>query len=134
MRILTRNVPALKHLRRAVEKLFQDTNFCAKDPLRLRKSQLHPMGTSGINEATADGVSNVLDDLVGQMDLDKLIFESTLIPVGGDQLSVDRTRKATYYLEQESTLYAKKELGSSSASALAHGMGLLESSGTNALL
>lgn len=99
MRILTKNIPSIASLQQPVEKLFLDPEYCAQHRLRLRKTRIHPMGTSGINEATTEGVSAVLDDLVQQTGMKPDWFNDLLILVGGDQLSIDRIRKAVYYLE-----------------------------------
>ncbi|KAF8593736.1 hypothetical protein BDV93DRAFT_516330 [Ceratobasidium sp. AG-I] len=108
MRILSRDIQALKGLKGAVRKRFSDPTFCAVHRLSLRKTRIHTMGTSGINEATAEGVSEVLDDLVLQMDMKPTWFDELLILVCGDQLTVDRLRKAIRYLAQESSVYAQK--------------------------
>ncbi|EUC59841.1 hypothetical protein RSOL_325590, partial [Rhizoctonia solani AG-3 Rhs1AP] len=91
LRILTKHVDSLKSLRKAVELLFQDPDFCAVLRLRLRKTRVLSMGTSGINEAVVSGASDVLDDL----------FE-------GNQLMVDCLRKAINYLDQEESIYHSK--------------------------
>jgi hypothetical protein len=108
MRILVNNVPALKHLKKEVEKLFKDPNFCAKQPLEPRKSRIYPMGTSGINEGTAEGAVDVLDDLVGQMGIPHERFDDYMCLSGGDQMSMDRSRQGIHYLDQEESTYDNK--------------------------
>ncbi|KAG8763876.1 hypothetical protein FRC12_008369 [Ceratobasidium sp. 428] len=109
MRLLVDNVKALRHLKPDVEKLFEDTNFCAKSPLATRKSYIYPMATSGINEGTPAGASQVLDNLVDQMAIPHERFDNKLCLVRGDKMSMDCVRGAQYYLEQETTVYRRKE-------------------------
>ncbi|KAG8737338.1 hypothetical protein FRC10_008296 [Ceratobasidium sp. 414] len=107
MRILVNNVRELGHFRKG--NLFKDSNYCAKNPLATRKSCIYPMATSGINEGTASGASEVLDDLIGQLDIPPKQFDDLLCLVGGDQMSVNRMRQAGRSLEQEATIYAQKD-------------------------
>ena len=67
------------------------------------------MGTSNINESTADGVTKILHDLViTQMKMLAAWFSKILILVGGDQLTVDRLRKARCFRAIESSVYESR--------------------------
>ncbi|KEP51600.1 hypothetical protein V565_058670 [Rhizoctonia solani 123E] len=108
LRILTKHVDSLKSLWKAVELLFQDPDFCAVLCLCLRKTRVLSMGTSGINEAVVSGASDVLDDLCQQAGMEPEWFDFLLMLVKGDQLTVDRLRKAINYLDQEESIYHSK--------------------------
>lgn len=108
MRILVKHIEPLKHLKQEVTKSFKDPLFCAVEPLRPQKTRIYPMATSGINESTAEGASEVLDDLVQQLGLEHNQFDDTMVLVGGDQLSVDQMRKSILYMGQESSVYNQK--------------------------
>ncbi|KAG8684959.1 hypothetical protein FRC11_011360, partial [Ceratobasidium sp. 423] len=108
MHILVKNIEALKSHRKSVEALFQDPAFCAILRLRLRKTRLYSFGTSGINKALVEGASDVLEDLCQQAGMEPTWFNILLLLVGGDQLTVDRIRKAINHLDQEESIYYSK--------------------------
>ncbi|KDN46939.1 hypothetical protein RSAG8_04016, partial [Rhizoctonia solani AG-8 WAC10335] len=110
MRTLLAYVPSLPpKLRQEVEKRFQSLDGYAIHRLRLRKSITLSMGTSNINESTANGVSQILHDLVfTQMKMLSSWFSKILILVGGDQLTVDRLRKARCFRAFENNIYESR--------------------------
>ncbi|KAG9090389.1 hypothetical protein FS749_000600 [Ceratobasidium sp. UAMH 11750] len=89
MHILVNNIQALRHLKKDVENRFKDPNYCAKRPQVARKSCIYPMATSGINEGTAGGTAEVMDDLIGQLGIPPNRFDSQMCLVGGDQASIN---------------------------------------------
>ncbi|KAG9092764.1 hypothetical protein FS749_015455 [Ceratobasidium sp. UAMH 11750] len=106
MRLMMVHIPALKRLSGDVEDWFEQN--CTRLKLRLRKSDIQPMGTSGIDESTASGGSDVLQDLVEQMKLKAEDLKHFLIMVCGDWLSVDRLRKAIQYKAKDSNIYEQR--------------------------
>lgn len=62
MRVWTTHVPALAKFAPAVDTLFTETY--SRHPLRLRKSDIHPMRTTDIDEAPTAGVAAELANLV----------------------------------------------------------------------
>ncbi|KDN35385.1 hypothetical protein RSAG8_11606, partial [Rhizoctonia solani AG-8 WAC10335] len=110
MRTLLVYLPSLpQRLRQEVEEQFRSLDGYAIHRLRLRKSVTLSMGTSNIDESTADGVSKILHDLVStQMKMLSSWFNKILILVGGDQLTVDRLRKARYFRAVESSVYESR--------------------------
>ncbi|KDN44992.1 hypothetical protein RSAG8_05165, partial [Rhizoctonia solani AG-8 WAC10335] len=106
LRILSKHITALRRFQKPVAKLFKDPKFGAVHPLELRKSRIYPMGTSGINEGSPGGVSDVLDDLIlDQLGIPPERFDDLLLAVGGDGMTIDFLRMAMQYLEQESTAF-----------------------------
>ncbi|KAG9088737.1 hypothetical protein FRC06_001900 [Ceratobasidium sp. 370] len=110
LRILISHVPSLSQkLRTELEERFKHEEDYAKHRLRLRKSATLSMGTSSIDESTAAGASEILDDLVSvQMKMDPSWFDHLLILVCGDQLTVDRLRKAIRYKATEKSVYKSR--------------------------
>ncbi|EUC62070.1 hypothetical protein RSOL_412810 [Rhizoctonia solani AG-3 Rhs1AP] len=110
MRTLLLYIPSLpQRLRQEVEARFRSLDGYAIHRLRLRKSVTLSMGTSNINESTADGVSKILHDLVTtQMKMLASWFNKILILVGGDQLTIDRLRKVRYFRAIENNIYESR--------------------------
>ncbi|KAG9084322.1 hypothetical protein FRC06_004122, partial [Ceratobasidium sp. 370] len=106
MRTLISYIPSLSGLRKEVEERFKSSSACEKHRLQLRKSVTMPMGTSAIDENTPSGVSNILHDLVStQMGMQPSWFDKLLVIICGDQLTIDRLRKAIRYRAPEDTVY-----------------------------
>ncbi|GJF00723.1 hypothetical protein PsYK624_170210 [Phanerochaete sordida] len=92
LRTLVKHVPALQRHNSNVEHLFSESY--AVHRLRLRKSDITSLRCSGANEATTAGVNEALQDVYdAQLKLSDERLEDSILIVGGDQLSVDRTRK-----------------------------------------
>ncbi|KAG9077862.1 hypothetical protein FS749_010195 [Ceratobasidium sp. UAMH 11750] len=106
MRLMMVHIPDLKRLSGDVEDWFKQN--CTRLKLHLRKSDIQPMGTSGIDESTASGGSDILQDLVEQMKLKAADLKNFLIMVCGDWLSVDRLRKAIQYKAKDSNIYEQR--------------------------
>ncbi|KAL1711510.1 hypothetical protein EV715DRAFT_215226 [Schizophyllum commune] len=107
MRQWTQVIPSLARFATDVDKLF--TEKYAKRPLKLRKSTVHPLPSSGIDESTVSGGVEVVKDLlVNQLHFEKSWFENDwLMLVGGDQLTVDRLRKAKLYLFKATSAFER---------------------------
>lgn len=101
--IWTKYIPHLEHLKPEVQQLFTDKY--KKHHLRLRKSQFYPLKTSDIDESKPSGSQDVLDDIAGQLGLEEEDFEDLLIPVAGDQLTVNNIRKLKRYTSTDCTTY-----------------------------
>uniref|UniRef100_D8Q8N9 DUF6589 domain-containing protein n=1 Tax=Schizophyllum commune (strain H4-8 / FGSC 9210) TaxID=578458 RepID=D8Q8N9_SCHCM len=100
-------VPSLARFSSDVEQLFRETH--AKRRLRLRKSKIYPMQTSGINEATTVGTVQLLRNLLlEQLAMAKSSFK-WLMMVGGDLLTVDRQRKVKLYTMKANTPFERYE-------------------------
>ncbi|KAG9074629.1 hypothetical protein FS749_013783 [Ceratobasidium sp. UAMH 11750] len=106
MRLLVVHIPSLKRLSGDIEAWFAEN--CTRQKLRLRKSNIQPMGTSGIDESTASGGSDVLHDLIQQMKLKADDLKKFLVMVCGDWLSIDRLRKAIRYKAKDSSIYEQR--------------------------
>lgn len=108
MRVWTTHVPALAKFAPAVDTLFTETY--SRHPLRLRKSDIHPMRTTDIDEAPTAGVAAELANLVlDQLQILSVWLQGWLIMVCGDQLSIDRLRKLKQYIAKTSTPFDKHE-------------------------
>ena len=107
LRIWAKHISALSHFRADIESLFSDKH--ARHPIRLRKSDIHTMRSTNIDEATTAGMANVLQNLVlGQLHILKA-WASWLILVCGDQLTIDRIRKLKQYTAKTSTPYERHD-------------------------
>lgn len=106
MRLLARHVPALQDLSPEIDAWFHAN--CTKSPLPLHPTKVLPMGTSGIDELTVSGGDAVLDDLTTQMKMDLSWFNKLLILVCGDQLTVDRLRKAIRYKMKDANSFQRR--------------------------
>ena len=103
--IWTKYIPHLEHLAPQAQQLF--TNNHKKHRLKLRKSQFYPLKTSDIDESRPAGAKDVLGNIAGQLGLKDEDFEDLLIPVAGDQLTVNNIRKLKMYTSTDSTSYSK---------------------------
>jgi hypothetical protein len=103
--IWTKHIPHLEHLAPEVQQLFTDKH--KKHRLRLRKSQFYPLKTSDIDESKPSGAQDVLDDIASQLGLEDKDFEDLLIPVAGDQLTVNNVRKLKTYTSTDHTTYSR---------------------------
>jgi len=64
-----------------------------------RKSKIHPLQTSDINEGTTGGQKNVIDDLgLRQLKLTAEELEKLLLILGGDQSTVEKIRTLRRFL------------------------------------
>ncbi|KEP49079.1 hypothetical protein V565_108710 [Rhizoctonia solani 123E] len=107
LRLMVTHITTLSTLSPAVELWVKEN--CSRRPLRLRKSRTYPMGTSGIDESTASGGSDVLEDLSDQMKMEPGWFEKLLIMVCGDWLSVDRLRRARIFKSKDTNAYEQRQ-------------------------
>ncbi|KAG9087171.1 hypothetical protein FRC06_002698 [Ceratobasidium sp. 370] len=111
LRIVLAHIPSLRHLSKTLEQ-----RFCtpapagyAKHRLTVRKTEILPMSTSGINEATTKGNSDVIHDLVAtQMKMKPEWFDDMLIMVCGDQMTTDRLRKAIRYRSKDVNAFEQR--------------------------
>lgn len=108
LRVWIKHIPALARFRAVVELLFSEKH--AKHPLRLRKSEIHPMRCTDIDEATTTGTANVLKNLVlGQLLIMSQWMFNWLILICGDQLSIDRVRKIKRYMAKTGSPYDRHD-------------------------
>lgn len=99
LRILVKHVPSLSTHRAAVEQLFIETYN--KHRLPLRKTEVHSVRCSGIDESTTVGAHEAVKDVVQhQLGLTPERLNKFLLVIGGDQLSIDRVRKSKRILEK----------------------------------
>ena len=103
--IWAKYIPHLKHLAPEAQQLFTDKN--KKHCLRLRKSQFYPLKTSDIDESRPSGAQDVLNDIACQLGLKDEDFEDLLIPIAGDQLTVNNVRKLKMYTSADHTTYSR---------------------------
>ncbi|KAJ8473854.1 hypothetical protein ONZ45_g16144 [Pleurotus djamor] len=105
LRIWTTHIPSL-HKYQPVNKIFRD-GF-NKHRIRRHQSTTYPLRTSGIDESTTEGNSDVLRDITqSQLGMTDADFERLLILIAGDQLTVDRVRKLKHYTKRDVTTYAR---------------------------
>ncbi|KAJ7306175.1 hypothetical protein DFH08DRAFT_976105 [Mycena albidolilacea] len=106
--VWTKHVPSLRVHGRAVTKKFRVTY--AKHHLRLRKSVVHPMRTTDIDEAPTTGVAAELHNLVvDQLRILGHWLQCWLIMICGDQLSIDRVRKIKMYMDKGDTPFDRHD-------------------------
>lgn len=106
LRIWTDHIPVLSHHHCTVTDLFETT--LQKHCIPLHKSEIYPLRTSGIDESTTAGNSDVLHDITHlQMGMATNNFGEFLMPIAGDQLMVDRVRKLIHYTTKDVTEYAR---------------------------
>lgn len=108
LRAWLKHVGPLAKFRSDINSRFSEMH--AKHPLRLRKSKIHTMRTTDIDEATTTGIVSVLYNLVvGQLGIMTRWMDTYLIMVCGDQLSIDRLRKAKWYMAKTGTAYDRHD-------------------------
>ncbi|KAK7046097.1 hypothetical protein VNI00_007098 [Paramarasmius palmivorus] len=100
LRVWLKHIPSLRKFRQDVEKPFADRNGYARHPLRLRKSEIHTMRTTDIDEATTKGTKSVLFNLITQLGVVPRWLLGWLLFICGDQLTVDRVRKIPIYMSK----------------------------------
>ncbi|KAJ8509558.1 hypothetical protein ONZ45_g8295 [Pleurotus djamor] len=106
LRIWTTHIPSLHKYRTSVNKIFR--NGFDKHRIRRHQSTTYPLRTSGIDESTTEGNSDVLRDITqSQLGMADKDFEDLLILIAGDQLTVDRVRKLIHYTKRDVTTYAR---------------------------
>ncbi|KAF4576955.1 hypothetical protein EYR36_004939 [Pleurotus pulmonarius] len=106
LKIWADNIPSLNKYSTRVNKQFEGP--LAKHCIPLHKTDIYPLRTSGIDESTTAGNSDVLRDITHtQMKMSDTDFEHILIPVAGDQLTVDRVRKLISYTVKDVSPYAR---------------------------
>ena len=103
--IWTKYIPHLEHLAPEARRLFTDKH--KKHRLKLRKSQFYPLKTSDIDESSPARTKNVLDDISCQLGLKDKDFDDLLIPVAGDQATVNNARKLKTYTSTDITTYSR---------------------------
>ncbi|KAL1698671.1 hypothetical protein EV121DRAFT_217780 [Schizophyllum commune] len=91
-------IPSLSRFNNEIEELFEKRH--AKHRLQLRKSQIHPLQPTNIDESLTSGVVEVVRNMLfEQLAVVKSWFAGKwLVLVGGDLLSVDRMRKVKMYM------------------------------------
>ncbi|KIM45745.1 hypothetical protein M413DRAFT_24877 [Hebeloma cylindrosporum] len=108
LRVWIKHVPALGRFKQRTNALFTATH--SKHCLRLRKSKVHPMRTTDIDEATTTGTASVLFNLiVGQLGISKNWLDRWIIFVCGDQLTIDRVRKIKRYTNKGNTPFQRHD-------------------------
>jgi len=103
--IWTKYIPHLEHLAPQARQLF--TTDHKKHRLPLRKSQFYPLKTSDIDESKPAGAQDVLGDIACQLGLKDEDFKDLLIPVAGDQVTVNNIRKLKMYTSTDCTSYSR---------------------------
>ena len=103
--IWTKYIPHLKSFSPNAQKLFTTTHQIHR--LRLRKAQYFPLKTSDIDESRPSGTQDVLGNITSQLGLEEKDFEDLLIPVAGDQLTVNNIRKLKTYTLTDHSTYSK---------------------------
>lgn len=103
--IWTKYIPHLKHFSSDAQRLF--TTVHKKHCLRLCKAQYYPLKTSDVDESKPSGAQEVLSNIASQLGLEEEDFEDLLIPVAGDQLTVNNIRKLKAYTSTDHTTYSK---------------------------
>lgn len=104
--IWTDKVSSLVSHRDYVCNLFK--NDVQKHRIPLHKSETLPLRTSSIDESTTAGNSDVLHDITHlQMGMTDKDFGEFVIPVAGDQLTVDRVRKLIHYTKKDVNDYSR---------------------------
>ena len=103
--IWAKYIPHLEHFKPQVQQLF--TEKYKKHRLQLHKSQFYPLKTSDIDESKPSGAKDVLDDIASQLGLKPEDFEDLIIPVAGDQLTVNSIRKLKTYTSTDCTTYSR---------------------------
>ncbi|KAK6977142.1 hypothetical protein R3P38DRAFT_2582264 [Favolaschia claudopus] len=104
----TKHIPSLHRHRSAITEKFRTT--LAKHRLRLRKSVIHPMRTTDIDEAQTVGVAAELHNLVvDQLQILGHWLDCCMIMICGDQLSIDRVRKIKTYMDKADTSFDRHE-------------------------
>ncbi|KAF8231490.1 hypothetical protein L208DRAFT_1459229 [Tricholoma matsutake] len=107
LRVWTKHVSGLAKFHSVVESCFSTTY--AKHPLQLWKSEIHPMCTTDINEATTTGVASVLYNLISQLGIVGSWLNKYVVLVCGDQLSVDWILKVKLYMGTAATTYNRHD-------------------------
>ncbi|KAK7016473.1 hypothetical protein R3P38DRAFT_2785686 [Favolaschia claudopus] len=95
LRIWLKYVPSLSPHRAAVEVLF--TVKHNKHRLRLRKSKIHTLRATNIDESTTVGAASVLRNLLAQLFITPVSLVNWMFMLYGDQLTIDRIRKIIRY-------------------------------------
>ncbi|KAK7034157.1 hypothetical protein R3P38DRAFT_2772260 [Favolaschia claudopus] len=95
LRIWLKYVPSLSPHRAAVEELFAVKH--SKHRLRLRKSKIHTLRATNIDESTTVGAASVLRNLLAQLFIAPASLINWMIMLCGDQLTIDRIRKIIRY-------------------------------------
>ncbi|KAF9488156.1 hypothetical protein BDN71DRAFT_1513309 [Pleurotus eryngii] len=106
LQIWTDKVSSLAFHHDYVRNLFE--NNMQKHRIPLHKSETLPLHTSGIDESTTAGNSDVLHDITHlQMGMTDEDFGEFVIPVAGDQLTVDRVQKLIHYTKKDVNDYSR---------------------------
>ncbi|KAK7013540.1 hypothetical protein R3P38DRAFT_3206915 [Favolaschia claudopus] len=95
LRIWLKYVPSLSPHRAAVEELF--TVKHNKHRLRLRKSKIHTLRATNIDESTTVGAASVLRNFLAQLFITPVSLVNWMFMLCGDQLTIDRIRKIIRY-------------------------------------
>ena len=103
--IWTKYIPNLHSFSPEAQHLFTVTH--KKHHLRLRKAQYYPLKTSDIDKSSPSGAKGVLDNIASQLGLKEEDFDNLLIPVAGDQLTVNNIQKLWTYTSTDCTTYSR---------------------------
>ncbi|KDQ26195.1 hypothetical protein PLEOSDRAFT_1085428 [Pleurotus ostreatus PC15] len=105
LRIWLKHVPSLAKYQSHVAQMEKALD---KHPIPLHRSEVYPLRTSGIDESTTAGNSDVLRDIThSQLGMHDDDFKDLLMPVAGDQLTVDRVRKLKTYTSKDISPYSR---------------------------
>ncbi|KAF7983685.1 hypothetical protein HWV62_19613 [Athelia sp. TMB] len=98
LKFLVDEIPSLARHRNFVNNRYKTTH--STHPMRPgRKSTIHPLQTSDINEGTTEGQKDVADDiLLRQLGLTEEEIAKVLLILGGDQSTVEKLRTLRRYL------------------------------------
>jgi len=103
--IWTKYIPRLNSFSPNARRLFTVTH--KKHLLRLRKAQYYPLKTSDIDESSPSGAQDVLSNITSQLGLKEDDFDDLLIPIAGDQLTVNNLRKLKTYTSTDRSTYSR---------------------------
>ncbi|KIO32934.1 hypothetical protein M407DRAFT_65941 [Tulasnella calospora MUT 4182] len=102
LRILVEHVPALSSYQKEVDMLFKErAQKCRMADNR--KTEIHPLGTSDANEATADGLLEAINDFMEQLGLGKEKIKDKLLIVSGDGMTFNGLLRLKRYTERSTT-------------------------------
>ncbi|EIN10569.1 hypothetical protein PUNSTDRAFT_64567 [Punctularia strigosozonata HHB-11173 SS5] len=96
LRVWAKHIPSLSKFRPQIEALFSGP-LCVH-ALPLRKTSYQTLRTMDLNEAKTTGTADVLRNIMNQLRITAAWLCMQLLLVCGDQLSIDRVRKAKRYL------------------------------------
>ncbi|KAL0574504.1 hypothetical protein V5O48_007454 [Marasmius crinis-equi] len=96
LRTWVNQIPPLNKFKPNVETMFKVTH--SLHPLRLRKSRIHTLRPTNIDESSTAGVLQVVQNLVSQLGIAVSSLTKWVFFFCGDQLSIDRLRHVKMYM------------------------------------